>query len=38
MHCIMGYFIYDLLFNSDDIHFYLVITNKILTNKIKSDA
>jgi hypothetical protein len=30
--CIVGYFIYDLLFNSNGIYLYLVITNKFLTN------
>jgi hypothetical protein len=38
MHCIVGYFVYDLLFNWDGIHLYLVIANKYLTNKIKSNA
>jgi hypothetical protein len=32
MHCIVGIFIYDLLFDWDDIHLYLVIANKILIN------
>jgi hypothetical protein len=38
LHCIVGHFIYDLLFNKDDIYLYLVITNKILSNKAKSYA
>jgi hypothetical protein len=39
MHYIVGFIIhYDLLFNWDGIYLYLVIANKILTNKIKSCA
>jgi hypothetical protein len=38
MHCTVGYFIYDLLFNWDRIYLYFVIANKILTNKVKSNA
>jgi hypothetical protein len=29
---------YDQLFNWNDIYLYLVIANKILTNKVKSNA
>jgi hypothetical protein len=29
---------YDQLFNCNDIYLYLVIANKILTNKVKSNA
>jgi hypothetical protein len=37
MHCIVGFIIhYDQLFNLVDIYLYLVIANKILTNKIKA--
>jgi hypothetical protein len=39
MHCIVGFTIhYDQLFNWVGIYLYLVIANKILTNKIKSNA
>jgi hypothetical protein len=38
LHCIMGIFICDLLFNYVDIYLYLVIDNKILNNLIKSNA
>jgi hypothetical protein len=38
MHCIVGYFIYDFLFNWDGIYLYLVLTNKILINLIKINA
>jgi hypothetical protein len=34
LHYIVGYFIYDILFNWDGIYLYLVIANKILTYKI----
>jgi hypothetical protein len=37
LHC-GSLFIYDQLFNWVGIHLYLVIDNKILTNKIKSNA
>jgi hypothetical protein len=37
LHCGI-LFIYDLLLNWYGIYLYLVITNKILTNKIKSNA
>jgi hypothetical protein len=38
MHCIVGYFINDILFNWVCIYLCLVIANKILTNLIKSNA
>jgi hypothetical protein len=39
MHCIVGVIIKcDLLFYWDDIHLYLVIANKILTNLLKSNV
>jgi hypothetical protein len=38
MHCIVGYFIYDLLFNWDNIYLYLVFANKILTNKSNAQS
>jgi hypothetical protein len=41
MPCIASWdllFIYDQLYNWVGIYFYLVIANKILTNKVKSNA
>jgi hypothetical protein len=39
MYCIVRFILhYDQLLNWVDIHLYLVIANKILTNEVKSDA
>jgi hypothetical protein len=38
MHCIVRYFIYDLLLDWIGIYLHLVIANKILTNLIKNNA
>jgi hypothetical protein len=38
MYCIVGIIIYNFLFNWNGTYLYLVIANKILTNKIKSNA
>jgi hypothetical protein len=38
MHCILGIISCDLSFTWDGIYLYLVIDNKILTNKVKSYA